>query len=347
MNSNFKILPKVSIIIPAYNCQNTIKKAISSLVNQTYDNLEILVINDGSTDNTNDIVNSIMSLDDRIIYYKNNNQGVSETRNFGLSKASGDFVMFLDSDDYYMQNTIEICINNIVSSNSDLLIFGMVFNNVSDGIKTIKGIKSDITMEIQDLRINFEHFYTNNLISSCWNKMYRTNYAKKIFFDKSISTYEDLLYVVEYLSICEKIHLIKEPLYVYNITKETSLSKKYKKTMYEEICSLEKKLVNFYKVLGINDLDFVINQKYFFSVIIINNLIKSPKNKKDIISDLKKTVESQFLVAIINSKRRASLKNRMLRLIYSMKSGFILYYVFKLYYYLRRAKNCFTTKKTS
>lgn len=269
MKSNVKKKPKVTIIIPAYNCQNTIEKSIHSLLNQTYNNLEVIVVNDGSIDNTKNIIEKIASIDKRVFYYNIDNHGVSYSRNYGLSKATGEYVMFLDSDDYYIDNTVDICVKNLLKSDSDLLIFGMIFNYLDKKNTITKNIKRNLTLDKNEINQYFAELYSNNLLSSCCNKIYKSKLAKKIIFDKSISTYEDLLYVTNYLKKCKKIDVIKENLYIYNISNNETLSKKYKVKMYDEIYLLEKKLRKCYSDLNIVNFEFINNQKYFFSIIII------------------------------------------------------------------------------
>ena len=109
-------MKKVSIIIPAYNAGKTIKKCLDSICNQTYKNIEIIVINDGSNDNTEDVVKSINN--DKIIYFKKENGGVSSARNLGLDNATGDYIFFIDSDDYVNETYVENLVKNIKENDS-------------------------------------------------------------------------------------------------------------------------------------------------------------------------------------------------------------------------------------
>jgi len=108
-------MDKVSIIMPAYNAENTIKNTIESILNQNYDNYEIIVVDDGSTDNTQNIVKNIDN--SKIKYFKlETNKGVSNARNFGIEKATGNYIMFIDSDDLYLDTMIEKMVNGIKES---------------------------------------------------------------------------------------------------------------------------------------------------------------------------------------------------------------------------------------
>ena len=110
----------ISIIVPAYNVEKYISKCIESLINQTYKNIEIIIINDGSRDNTENIIKKFK--DKRIKYYKNVNQGIGKTRNFGIDKSNGEFLMFIDSDDFLDIRACEILHNKIKEEKLDLVI---------------------------------------------------------------------------------------------------------------------------------------------------------------------------------------------------------------------------------
>ena len=117
---------KISIIVPAYNVQKYIKQCLESIINQTYKNLEIIVVNDGSKDKTLDIIESIAKDDPRIIVINQENQGVSATRNNALKGVDGDFVMFVDSDDWLDLDTCEVLIKEAVEENADIVMCGYV-----------------------------------------------------------------------------------------------------------------------------------------------------------------------------------------------------------------------------
>ena len=120
---------KISIIVPIYNTEKYLSKCIESLLNQTYNNIEIILVNDGSKGNSDIIVKKYK--DERIKYYKKDNEGIGKTRNFGITKATGDYLMFIDSDDYIKDTCCEEFINNIKKSKADIV--------VSDFYKDING----------------------------------------------------------------------------------------------------------------------------------------------------------------------------------------------------------------
>lgn len=113
-------LPLISVIIPLYNTQDYIEKCVCSVLNQTYPNVEIIVINDGSTDNSLSIVTQLTEMDQRVKVYSQQNKGVSAARNLGLDKVNGKYIAFLDSDDYFVDDYLEVLFNLLVSNNCDI-----------------------------------------------------------------------------------------------------------------------------------------------------------------------------------------------------------------------------------
>ena len=180
----------ISIIVPAYNVEKYISKCIESLINQTYKNIEIIIINDGSRDNTENIIKKFK--DKRIKYYKNVNQGIGKTRNFGIDKSNGEFLMFIDSDDFLDIRACEILHNKIKEEKLDLVI------------------------------CDFYKIYDKELINiinlSPWNKMYKSNLIKdnNIRFIEN-KKYEDVPFLAKALVCSRKIGKVDECLNYYAI----------------------------------------------------------------------------------------------------------------------------------
>ncbi len=117
-------MAKVSVIIPVYNTEKYLKECLDSVINQTFNDIEIICINDGSTDGSLNILTEYATIDSRIIVITQENKGVSEARNNGMEKAGGEYIMFLDSDDYLYKQACEIAYNSATSNNADVGIFG-------------------------------------------------------------------------------------------------------------------------------------------------------------------------------------------------------------------------------
>lgn len=199
---------KVSIIVPVYNGEKCLSECIDSILSQTYTNLEIILVNDGSTDKSLDILNKYANLDKRILVLNQENKGVSAARNLGLEKASGKYVGFIDSDDFYAANAIEEFINTILKEESDIVFWSYC----------IKYSNSDATVSLPnelDKNVAINLLTSECMMGSVWAKLFCTSIIKEnnLKFDVSIKYAEDLLYLLSYLKYSHKISTIASPLY--------------------------------------------------------------------------------------------------------------------------------------
>ena len=200
---------EISIIVPIYNTEKYLKKCIDSLINQTMKNIEIILINDGSTDNSEKIIKEYK--DKRIKYFKNKNQGIGKTRNFGIKKSTGKYLMFIDSDDYISYNCCEMFYNNIINTNADMV----VSNFYKDNQGTIEEIKLDdfspsSIKENKDLLLIINPGPCNKL----FRKSIITN--NNILFDEE-HKYEDMPFVMKYIKYARKISKLDMSLSYYCI----------------------------------------------------------------------------------------------------------------------------------
>ena len=130
-----KFTPLISVIIPAYNAEQFLDETLESVLSQTYENWECIIVNDGSTDNTESIAKKWCEKDARFCYFYKENSGVSDTRNLGIKEARGEYIAFLDADDLYMPNFLDVCLENLVEKDVDLVAPKMLeFWDVRNGI---------------------------------------------------------------------------------------------------------------------------------------------------------------------------------------------------------------------
>lgn len=211
----------ISIIVPIYNAEKFIKKCVDSLLNQTKKELEFILINDGSTDKTHDILKTYK--DKRIKYYKNKNQGIGKTRNFGIEKATGKYIIFIDSDDYIEPTTCEELYNKAIKEKADVVVCDF-FKVYDDGSIEDINLPSFKTSKLKD---NPNILIDINL--SPWNKIYSTKLIKdnNIRFAEGIK-YEDVPFVSEALDRANKIAKLDKKLnyYVIHGNSETTVRDK-------------------------------------------------------------------------------------------------------------------------
>lgn len=202
-------MKKVSIIVPIYNEEENLRKCIESLINQTYKELEIILINDGSTDNSKEIIDSFK--DKRIIAIDKKNTGISDTRNKGIDKSTGDYIMFVDSDDYLELNCIERLIETAEKENSEIVMFNYYLETPSKRIEIkLPKIEARNLKEDKDL-------LTKIHLGPC-TKIFKAELIKDNLFPLNLK-YEDVPFVVEAVIKAGKISFIPDYLYHYVIKK--------------------------------------------------------------------------------------------------------------------------------
>ena len=219
---------KVSIIIPVYNTEKYIKQCIDSIINQTYKNIEIIIVNDGSTDKTEKILREYNN--SNIIYIEQSNKGVSSARNNGLKLATGKYVVFIDSDDFCEINMIEDMVKDIENNNVELAICGFneIYKNVTK--KSLYGLLNDI---YNREKIEEEILKNNSIRGFLWNKIFLKEIIDKynISFDEDISMCEDLLFCVKYLQETKHVYVNNKNLYNYRQRKTSAIGTFSKKDL--------------------------------------------------------------------------------------------------------------------
>lgn len=222
---------KVAVVVPAYNAEKTINKCLNSLLNQTFKNFEIIVIDDGSQDSTVKIVKSFVNKNsNRIKLICQKNKGVSCARNMGIRHAYADYITFMDADDYVDQNYLETLIMPVYEKNVQLSICGYV-KEEKQSLYKCKYIEKGC-INVKDL---YNQIFINNGIEGfVFNKLYNLSLIKKnnILFDSEIKVGEDLLFNIRYLQYINSVYVSEQAVYHYTInelsvTNSTKIGKKF------------------------------------------------------------------------------------------------------------------------
>lgn len=212
-----------SIIVPVYNVERYINECLDSLMNQTYKNIEIIVINDGSSDSSLSLIEEYSRIDDRIRVIDQKNMGLGYTRNVGIDNAKGDFILFIDSDDYISLNTCEE-IEKILSSNDEIDIIVLGRYRFADGVYMQDHVSKEQTY-FETGESYLLHCVQNECFtaSSC-NKVFRRSFLKKnkLRFDSGI-LYEDLLFVFKALICSSSLVVMDFPYYYYRWNRKDSI----------------------------------------------------------------------------------------------------------------------------
>lgn len=251
----------VSIIIPVFNGEKNIKKCIDNIIKQTYKNIEIIVLNDGSKDNTLKILEEYKGVDERIKIINKENTGVSDTRNVGINESKGDYIMFLDSDDSIDNNAIKELMQQIKRDNNDMILFGFKTfgsdnrKNDTTALSCLKN-KEETLESIISTR--------DNIYGYIWRAIYSKKLLidNNILFPNGIKISEDYMFLINTIFHSNNIGINPKEYYNY-ILGETSMSTKYiptlhddmnfvNKWIYENIISSIPHLENGYKTIVCN-----------------------------------------------------------------------------------------------
>jgi len=214
----------VSIIVPVYNAEKSIEKCINSIRMQSYRNIEIIALDDGSEDDSLEILKKIQKEEPRLKVLHHDNKGVSATRNLGILKSKGEYIQFVDADDYIDSKMTDKLVNSMQSKSLDLIMCLFQYKEQAS-CSTMGEFKQE------SINCFFEHFaevMDNVLFQGPCNKLYRSQIIKdnNILFLENISKLEDSIFNAIYLKYCNRIMLLPEALYVYNYV-ENSLSHKF------------------------------------------------------------------------------------------------------------------------
>lgn len=263
-------IPKVSVVMPAYNVEKIIGRAIDSVIHQTYTNLELIVVNDGSTDASLDVIQKYS--DSRIIVISQANGGLSCARNVGMRKAKGDYLVFIDSDDWYEETYIEELVSTSVKNGAQLVTCGMIFHKPKKiQYSTVYDLMCSSFFENNE----FLSLLESGIMNSVCNKIYDLQIIRSNNLQfKSIAIIEDLEFNLHYVEHIKRACFI--PIYLYHYDNTSSvLTKKVSTEMFDNYIHLHAWLlskvpVEFFNIVS----QFIFHQYYSFFVRYTNRLLK-------------------------------------------------------------------------
>lgn len=297
--------PLISTIVPIYNAATTIKRCVESLLINKLHNIEVILVDDGSKDNSGKLCDDLAKADRRIKVIHQNNAGVSNARNNGIELATGDWISFVDSDDWVSEDYYDTLLTAIHKKEFDILFWGAidVFPNrqikkcLTDGFYT-GGIN------MQEEIVALKTAKCHNLFGFTWNKLFKADIVlrNKIRFERALSLNEDEVFTLDYLRYCSNIATTSSLLYFYNKTNEKSLTSK-KKVAFDYLLLSECYNRN------INWLSFYPLRNYYL-LAVANNILKAAKinNSIEVRKKLLSTLYDIPYDVIKSSKRLFVLK---------------------------------------
>lgn len=246
--------PLVSIIIPVYNVERYIKACLESLCEQTYQEIEIIAIDDGSTDLSGDICDKIAKKDSRVSVFHLPNRGVAKARNYGIEIAKGEYFAFADSDDVVAYNFIEQAV--LAIKNVDYV--SCAFKTVSDKAEECLVdymLEYGVSVNCTEYLKKMAEYQAGAYWGANWGKLYKTSIINEhnIRFEPNVGFAEDLRFNLEYLKYVDKVALIHNPVYYYRVDTSGSLSKKGRnpEIYWQEYLELYRRYKDLYIMNGI------------------------------------------------------------------------------------------------
>ena len=290
--------PKISIIIPVYNVEKYLQKCLDSVINQTYKNLEIICINDGSPDNSGKILDEYAKKDGRVIVIHQENAGVSVARNKGLEIASGEYIAFVDSDDWLEPECYELALN-VLENDKEVDLVGYnadIINSRNDTNQDLQRNKNWFTLPFVG-KFELSQKIAIRMCGACWIYLFKASIIKnnKLKFS-NYKFSEDFLFIFEYFAFVKNIYFLDKNLYNYNLAPYSAMTK-YSSTQNPEYAldvyiEIFKEACKFYKKA--EKIDFfrkILMRRFLNSILYTLNFI-SPQRSAFAISKLEKFVDS-------------------------------------------------------
>ena len=253
----------ISIVIPVYNAEKYLEQCLNSIKNQTYKNFEVILVNDGSIDHSESICMDFVKVDTRFKYFTKVNGGASSARNFGLDNVTGDYITFIDADDWVDENHLEVLINNIKDNNSDMAVSSIKKFDMSNNFH-FRMYSNQEKYLLNYNKLNREEFLVilpklilaNNSYKIAVSKLFKKELVSDIRFDESIIYGEDLEFFFKlYLNI-NSISYADEVTYIYRLHDESSSSKFGQLHMEQEL-AIYKKMYERIEEFGLSTIHYV------------------------------------------------------------------------------------------
>lgn len=308
---------KVSFIIPVYNAENYLARCVESVLNLTSIDFELILVDDGSKDNSWNIIEEYMSKDKRIKGISIENQGVSNARNTGIDMANGEVIIFVDADDYFNDKADSV-LESVLENYDEGTLYFFNHNQFYDNGKIKEYVYPSVTnIDTKADIINL--FITTQSMNNCWCKIFNTRIIKdhSIYFDKSMKVGEDACFVMEYLMCITQFKYIDKPIYNYYINSLGAMKSAKISTIMDEVkvYNTRIKLINHYH-LHINEKQNIkLHNEYFKKFLGYTKRLDRAKRFSKLYSDIKRYYKEPIVVDILKNCSKQGL---------SKKQGFML-----------------------
>lgn len=280
-------MPKISVIVPVYNTEKYLHRCIDSILAQTFTDFELLLIDDGSKDNSGAICDEYAAKDQRVRVFHKKNGGVSSARNLGLNNAKGKWITFVDADDYVKSEYLSNLLDH-THIGADLIFSYAEFHYANGEIQKEYYPKQIITNE------NFHLAFTEhelNWHTSPWSKLFKSELCSKLRFTEGMPIGEDLVFLYTYILKCNKIFFSSDTDYCYTVDAQASLTKKSHNVqieyfVYTQVITTLQKLItekNITNSIAINKTNWIISS---YTRRVLNSLYISKLSRKERLANI-------------------------------------------------------------
>lgn len=333
------------VIIPVHNCEKTIKRCVNSYLNQTYDKVDIILVNDGSTDMSCDICNYFLKRSDRITLITQDNRGVSAARNRGIEEAEKndyEYLFFADADDYAEPYLIEECITTAKQQKVEFVISGYYFeteNESKPGTSIDNGFVNIALKSRDDIKLYFTRLWDAGMLYNIWNKLFILDIIRtsKLRFPIGKVFNEDRDFVRDYMRNTKSLAVINKCLYHYNRSDNTATGK-YRENLFEIRREEYLNLKKFFEEYGVTDeeaYEFLARQHTDRIVGVVENMFHDVnKTHNKIKKNIGRILEDDITRESFKKARPKSTKMRLLTVPYRIKwiegiylSSLIIFYI--------------------
>lgn len=335
----------VSIIVPVYNSEKFLKRCVESILDQSYKNIEVILINDGSTDSSGEICDFFSKKDSRVKVINQTNSGPSIARNRGIDKAKGKYIQFVDSDDYIEYNMTETLVNEM-GKNIDLVLCGYKYIYKDDNNKLIiknSNIYKESCLTKSEFLSRFGILFKDYYINYICNKLYIKDIIRKhnIRFDLSTDWGEDLLFNLHYLNQCNKVSIVDKLLYNYNKYNDNSITSSFNRNL----CNNQRKMYDSVRMfLKENDSYFgenkrIVEERFANSILVCLNNLFHPEAKyceAEIKDKVTKIIDNDVVRLNVCYFKTGGLQQKVIGRAIENKSVNSIIFFFKMKNYLKK-----------
>lgn len=312
----------VTVIIPVYNVEKYLERCINSVIKQSYSELEIILVDDGSTDKSYEICKKFALKDSRIKVFHKSNGGLSSARNFGLKMSLGKYIVFIDSDDYISSEMISVLYDALTESNSDLAICDFV---KGDNDK-YSFIQTNVKIRTLNPKEALECIYLNDhnklqYVTACW-KLYKRNLFDNIKYPEG-KLFEDIYTTHKIYGCCKSIAVVNSALYYYYQRPDSIMNNNYNLKKLDYLGALEER-ITFFHQLGFADLEKKAYDELLHSLLWEYSRTRDILHNKDAMRGIAKTFRKYYKKGYVSSYHSDT--NNILRLFNKNPELVILYW---------------------